>query len=192
MSVAHRRSDLDGPRVAGSALCVLLVAFAIGVGDAQLQQAAETAKQAYFRVTPDRSLTDPVSGRLLLFFAPPSGDGSTVDINMMSPEAAYVAAKEMSRLAPGESVDLDADDQIFPRPLSQAALGSYRAQAVLDVRHSYNYDELWLGPSPCSTLVPSKPSIFLPWQHWPKKDMAASRQFYAVRGTRSIIPRAFR
>jgi len=61
-------------------------------------------------------------------------------MNMMSPESVYVAAKEISSLAPGESIDIDADDLVFPRPLSQAAAGAYRAQAVLDVRHTYNYD----------------------------------------------------
>ena len=36
--------------------------------------------------------------------------------------------------------DIDADDLAFPRPLSWADTGSYSAQAVLDVHHSYNYN----------------------------------------------------
>jgi S-formylglutathione hydrolase FrmB len=77
---------------------------------------------------------------LLLFVATSSADASQVDIDMMSPTSVYVAAKEVVRLMPGESVDIDADDCVFPRPLSQAAQGSYRAQAVLDIHHSYNYN----------------------------------------------------
>jgi hypothetical protein len=61
-------------------------------------------------------------------------------MNMMSPISVYVAAREVLYLAPGESVDLDAHDVAFPRPLSQAPAGNYRLQAVPDVHHSYNYD----------------------------------------------------
>jgi len=75
-----------------------------------------------------------------LFVASPSGDGSQVDINMMSPGSVYVAAKEVGSLSPGESVDIDADDLVFPGPLSKAQPGSYRVQAVLDLYHSYNYN----------------------------------------------------
>ena len=60
-------------------------------------------------------------------------------MNMMSPTSVYVVAKEVPHLAPGESVDIDADDIVFPRPLSKAPAGSYRVQAVLDVYHNYNY-----------------------------------------------------
>ena len=80
-----------------------------------------------------------IRDRLLLFIAPPSDDGSKVDMNMMAPESVYIAAKEVPRLAPGDSIDIDADDLVFPRPLSLASPGNYRVQAVLDVRLSYNY-----------------------------------------------------
>ena len=104
------------------------------------QATAKPPQHAFFHVVLATSFSAPVSGRLLLFVAPPSGDGSAVDINMMSPESVYVAAKEVPHLAPGESIDIDADDLVFPKPLSQAAGGSYRAQAVLDVHHSFNYN----------------------------------------------------
>ena len=54
-------------------------------------------------------------------------------MNMMSPESVYVVAKEVSHLAAGESIDIDADDSVFPRPLSQATAGAYGVQAVLDL-----------------------------------------------------------
>jgi S-formylglutathione hydrolase FrmB len=103
----------------------------------------------------------------LLFVAPPSGDGSAVDINMMSPGSVYVAAKEIVNLAPGESVDIDADDVVFPRPLSQATAGSYRVQAVLDIHHSYNY----IGRAP-GDPISAPQSIDLPWSSSPTLTLA--------------------
>jgi S-formylglutathione hydrolase FrmB len=122
------------------ALVALLLANAVIVGRSQTEITVAHPKRAFFHIVLDRSFAGPVSGRLLLFFGPHSGDASAVDMNMMAPESVYIAAKEVARLAPGDSVDIDADDQLFPRPFSVAANGSYRAQAVLDVRHSYNYD----------------------------------------------------
>jgi S-formylglutathione hydrolase FrmB len=142
-------------RTLSTALSVILIA--LNICAAYAQPAAEPPRHVFFHVFLDRSFADPVSGRLLLFVAPPSGDGSQVDINMMSPESVYIAAKEVLRLAPGESIDVDADDLVFPRPLSQAPAGSYRVQAVLDVHHSYNYN----GRAP-GDLVSAPVSIDLP------------------------------
>ena len=118
---------------------LLLASFSSAVASYAQSSAAPT-RHTFFHVLLDRSFSKPVSGRLLLFVAPPSEDMSQVDINMMSPETVYVAAKEVGSLAPGESTDIDADDLAFPRPLSLAVSGSYRAQVVLDVHHSYNYN----------------------------------------------------
>ncbi len=51
----------------------------------------------------------------------------------------YVAAKEVSDLAAGKSVDVDTDDIAFPAGFSSLKPGDYQAQAVLDVNHTYNY-----------------------------------------------------
>ncbi len=138
MSVTRRICDLPWSLVGRITFAVLLLTSVIGW--AQTPPTAAHPRHAFFHVALDSSFTTPVSGRLLLFVGPPSSDASMVDMNMMSPESVYVAAKEVSRLAPGESIDIDADDLVFPRPLSQAATGSYRAQVVLDVSHSYNYN----------------------------------------------------
>jgi hypothetical protein len=119
----------------------LLAAFATVT--APSQTTGETAAHDYIRLTLDHTFTSPVSGRLLLFIAPKGADAkdpASVDMDMMSPASVYVAAKEVSHLAPGDSVDIDADDIVFPGPLSRAPAGSYRLQAVLDVFHNYNYD----------------------------------------------------
>jgi S-formylglutathione hydrolase FrmB len=120
----------------------LLLAFAAATVTASAQTAGETAGHDFFHVSLDHSFAVPVSGRLLLFIAPTTADpkaAESVDMNMMSPASVYVAAKEVPHLAPGDSVDIDADDIVFPGPLSRAPAGSYRLQAVLDVYHNYNY-----------------------------------------------------
>jgi len=116
-------------RPAAAFLAALLLASAFGACNAQAQPAAQP-RHAFFHVSLDPAFSGPVSGRLLLFVAPPSGDGSAVDIDMMSPESVYVAAKEVRHLAPGQSIDIDADDLVFPRPLSQATAGSYNDTLV--------------------------------------------------------------
>jgi S-formylglutathione hydrolase FrmB len=131
------------------------------------QAKPDSAQHAFFHITLDRSFPSPVSGRILLFIAPPSGDGSQVDMNMMAPESVYVAAKEVSRLAPGDSIDIDADDLVFPRPLSLAPAGNYRAQAVLDIHHSYNYDSRAAGD-----LLSGVASVDLPFSASPTLTLA--------------------
>ena len=60
-------------------------------------------------------------------------------MDMMAPAKTYIAAKEVPYLAPGQTVEIDADDLVFPAPLSNAVPGDYEAQAILDVGHAYNY-----------------------------------------------------
>jgi len=52
---------------------------------------------------------------------------------------------------------VDAEDLVFPLPLSRATAGHYRVQAVLDVHHSYNYN----GRAP-GDLLSAPISIDLP------------------------------
>jgi hypothetical protein len=167
MSVIRRISDLARSSAVNLALGVLLLTTFVGVCETYAQDNTVAAQHAFFHVVLDRSFPKPVSGRLLLFIALPSGDGSQVDINMMSPESVYVAAKELPRLAPGESIDIDADDLVFPRPLSQAPAGSYRVQAVLDVQHSYNYSGRAAGD-----LISASASLDLPFSASPTLTLA--------------------
>jgi hypothetical protein len=50
-----------------------------------------------------------------------------------------VAAREVTRLVPGQGVDIDVDAQAFPTGWSKLPPGDYLVQAVLDVDHDYNY-----------------------------------------------------
>jgi enterochelin esterase-like enzyme len=101
-------------------------------------QQAKLPQHLFFHVTLGPQFHQPVSGRLLLFVSPGSGE-KAVDMSMMAPTKVYIAAKEISHLLPGETVDIDADDGAFPGPLSHAPPGDYEAQVVLDVAHTYNY-----------------------------------------------------
>jgi enterochelin esterase-like enzyme len=104
---------------------------------AQAQQ-TKSPQHLLFHVTLGSQFHQPVSGRMLLFVSPGSGE-KAVDMSMMAPTKVYIAGKEISHLLPGETVDIDADDGAFPGPLFQAAPGDYEAQVVLDVAHTYNY-----------------------------------------------------
>ena len=105
----------------------------------------------FFHVQLGSAGTQPVSGRLLLFAIDAKdaeaaakehgGDGKVeeVDTSPFFPTQTAVAAREVSRLVPGEAVDIDADHTAFPTGWSQLAPGDYYVQAVLDVHHDYNY-----------------------------------------------------
>jgi len=122
--------------------------FAIAATLAPAQQPV-VPQHLFFHVTLGPQFQHAVSGRLLLFVSPGHGD-KEVDMDMMSPAKVYIAAREVVSFAPGQTVDIDADDMVFPGPLSQASKGDYQAQAVLDVAHTYNYD----GRQPGDLITP--------------------------------------
>jgi len=100
-----------------------------------------------FKVELDGAATQPVSGRLLIFAtearaareAARGGKVEAVDADSLHPQHTAVAAREVSRLAPGERVTIDTDGQAFPTGFSSLPPGEYLLQAVLDLDHSYNY-----------------------------------------------------
>ena len=108
--------------------CALLVSLAFG----------QPPQHLFIHVKLGPEFHNPVSGRLLVFVAPGTGH-KEVDTNPFSPSEVSVAAKEVPSLKPGGTVDVDADDVVFPAPLSQVKPGDYQVQAVLDVAHTYNY-----------------------------------------------------
>ena len=152
---------------------------------------AQQPKHLFFRVTAGPEITSPVSGRLLIFLS--AGKGATkVDLNEFHPTSTYVAAKEISDLKPGASVDIDTDDAVFPEPFSSLKPGDYQAQAVLDVGHTYAYSgrtsgdyisevvtlSAWTpdsGPEPQLTLSDIVPPRTLP-KGTPEQEAAAHRE----------------
>jgi enterochelin esterase-like enzyme len=79
-----------------------------------------------------------VSGRLLIFMSN-KPDSPLRPTWGSDPQDLWMAAKEVANLAPGDSVELDADDLVFPEPFSKAPPGEYRLRAVLDTNHTYAY-----------------------------------------------------
>ena len=100
---------------------------------------AQQPSHLFFRVTLGPQFATPVSGRMLIFLTAGTG-AKQVDENPFLPKAVYVAAKEVSDLRAGSSVEVDTDDLAFPAGFSSLRSGDYQAQAVLDVNHSYNYN----------------------------------------------------
>ncbi|HET6552543.1 MAG TPA: alpha/beta hydrolase-fold protein [Dyella sp.] len=104
-------------------------------------------KPPIFQVKLDGAATQPVSGRLLLFATPagparaaaPGGVVTVVDADAWHPQKAAVAAREIARLAPGQTVEIDTDALAFPTGFSRLPPGEYLLQAVLDQDHNYNY-----------------------------------------------------
>jgi S-formylglutathione hydrolase FrmB len=167
MRVVGRGLNLAMSEASRCALAALLLTTAVTVGRSQTGVPPAHPQHEFFHVSLSGSFANPVSGRLLVFVGQSSGDSAAVDMNMMSPESVYLSAKEVSHLAAGESIDIDADDLVFPRPLSEAAAGTYRVQAVLDVGHTYNYE----GRAP-GDLISSPISIDLPFSASPTLTLA--------------------
>src|SRR5579863_5003243 len=97
-------------------------------------QAAPAAQPAhtFFRVQVAATVGAPVSGRLLVFLKAGTGD-KEVSISEFHPADTWVAAREVRDLAPGATVEFDADEIAYPKPFSALPAGIYEAQAVLDV-----------------------------------------------------------
>ena len=112
-------------------------------------QSAPAQAHVFFRVQAAASLPGPVSGRLLVFVKQGSGD-KDVETSEFRPEDTWVTAREVRDLKPGASVEVDADEAAYPRPFSQLGAGTYEAQAVLDVDHTFNYSgrnaKDWVSP----------------------------------------------
>jgi S-formylglutathione hydrolase FrmB len=126
------------------ALAALLLAFLVGPLAARPDA---TPVRRVFHVTLGGASATPVSGRLLLFAtltkdaqtAAGGGKVTKVDANPLAPRQVAIAAREVTHLEPGQTLDIDADAIAFPSGFSQLPAGDYDVQAVLDVDHSYNY-----------------------------------------------------
>jgi hypothetical protein len=140
----HIRRD-DGKRLgfAATAALLLLAASQSGCNRDHRMGKVHAAPEpgsghVFFRVQAAHSFSGPVSGRVLVFVKPGSGD-TQVDASEYDGGGVWIAAREVTNLAPGASVEVDGDETAFPKGLSAMPGGEYEAQAVLDIDHSYNY-----------------------------------------------------
>jgi enterochelin esterase-like enzyme len=119
----------------------------IGAGVWARQDVQSVPTHRFFHVQLGANEAQPTSGRLLLFVEDAkaakaqSKDGvvKEVDVDDLDPAQVIVAAEEVYRIKPGQTIDIDADKLAFPKALSSAPAGDYVVQAVLDVHHNYNY-----------------------------------------------------
>ena len=126
----------------------VLLCWGLLVGAAFARPDATTVPvHRFFHVQLGAAETQPESGRLLLFAmdektaeaTAKGGKVEQVDSDLLNPLQTSVAAREVSRLAPGQTIDIDTDELAFPANWSTLPPGDYLVQAVLDVNHSYNY-----------------------------------------------------
>jgi Putative esterase len=116
---------------------------------AQAGAQAPATPHVFFRVKLADSAPGPVSGRLLVFLKKGAGD-KEVNIQEFHPGETSVTAQEVHDLAPGASVEIDADQIAYPKPFSALPADDYEVQAVLDTEHTYNYSgrtpDDWISP----------------------------------------------
>src|ERR1019366_4149545 len=128
------RSRMHVPRIhlflRRATLAACCACLAAGIVHAQPASATQPA-HVFFRVQAASSIGAPVSGRLLIFLKPGSGDKevSTSEFHLAD---TWVAAQEIHDLAPGATVEFDADQLAFPQPFSALTAGTFEAQAVVD------------------------------------------------------------
>ena len=112
--------------------------------------AAATAAPAghpLLEVTVGPGVSAPKGGRLLVFAEPlataearaKGGPLTSVDIQDVAEPGQAVAAVEVDAAASGARLVIDLDQTAFPAGFSHLPPGDYAVQAVLDVRHDYNY-----------------------------------------------------
>jgi S-formylglutathione hydrolase FrmB len=120
---------------------------------ASLAAAQTTATpHLFFRVTLGSGMAPVASGRVLIFLEAGSG-AKQVQANEFHPSATSIAAEEVTDLHPGESIDVDVDHIAFPATFSSLKPGTYEAQAVLDVNHTYAYSGLQPGDLESSVVA---------------------------------------
>ncbi|MEP6622667.1 MAG: alpha/beta hydrolase-fold protein [bacterium] len=138
MTLAVRLTGAHPWRRAHTMLGVTAALFAAPALPAQAPHAP-----VVFHVSLGQASATAVSGRLLVFAKLLGPDDkrpvTRVDMDQIDTRAAALAAQEVARIAPGATVDLDADVSAFPAAFSQLKPGHYAVQAVLDRDHSYNY-----------------------------------------------------
>jgi enterochelin esterase-like enzyme len=112
-----------------------------------------------FRVTlSPQAASKTTSGRLLLLVTSNPKPVNHIEFGFGNLDAndVWIAAKEISSLTAGASVDINPDELIYPSTLSKAPAGEYQLQAVLDTNHDYAYANEPDGGDMTSDVVRTK------------------------------------
>ena len=135
-------------------LCLSLLLLLIPSLSYTKAQVAPSNGGLRFQVDIESGLSSsPVSGRLLVFMT-----RSTEAMEVMQPsffelEKVWVATREIRNLAPGKTIEINADQLAYPAPFSIAPAGDYQIMALLDLDHSFPYSEM--GPGDLRSIVVS-------------------------------------
>lgn len=172
---------------------------------------AQADTSAPLRVQLPAAATASAAGRLLLFAEPAAQalakakDGNVLEVNA-SPfggaDDASMAAMDIARLAPGQSLAVDTDTLAWPTSFSKLADGEYYVQAVLDVAGDDNYggrgaDDILSAPvkvtlgkaaTPTTLILDQRlPAAGDPWQLPPRFSEAIRKAAPAAKAaTREI------
>ena len=102
-----------------------------------------------FKITLDQETNSKPTGGRLFAFMSESGDSAPASAESVR-DKGWVAAMEVERFVPGQTLEFNPDLKAFPRPFSQAKTGAYQFTALLDPDHSYAYNGPnegdWYGP----------------------------------------------
>ena len=159
-------------QIVSAALCLGCLLVSVGAH----ADGSPTPAHMFFHVQMGAASSQPASGRLLLFAVDAkaaradalkeSGGKSNavdaVDADPFSATQTAVSAREVGRWLPGQVVDIDADALADPAGFSHLPPGDYLLQAVLDVDHSYAYDERGDGDLVSNVVEVHLPARALP------------------------------
>src|SRR5207244_6744855 len=88
--------------------------------------------------------TKATTGRLFIWMSDAPQDQPVLATGF-SPGSNWLAALEVQNFAPGETLELNPDVLVYPKPFSQAKPGNYQFMALLDTDHSYAYNGMGEG-----------------------------------------------
>ncbi len=94
-----------------------------------------------FQITLPQTLTHgETGGRLFVLMARTKPQDGILRVGFV-PGETWLAAAEVRRLAPGQTVAFDPDTLAYPKPFSQAGPGTWYCMALLDPTHDYAYHD---------------------------------------------------
>jgi S-formylglutathione hydrolase FrmB len=98
-----------------------------------------------FRITLSKELaTQTSAGRLFVLMSDQAQDQPVLSTGF-SPGSTWLAAMEVEAVAPGQTIELNPESLVYPKPFAQARPGSYQFMALLDTDHNYAYNGLGEG-----------------------------------------------
>ena len=116
---------------------LLLILLTVSI---QIARADSEGGPLRFSVRVGAGEKTPVSGRLLIFFGPLQSASEEMTPGFgVETEKIWIAAREVTGVAPGSTIEFNPDELVFPAVFSTRKYGDYQVMALLDVNHDYAY-----------------------------------------------------